>query len=125
MFASLARRRHVALIAMAFTLLLGGCPPPSEPVTHDVAIRGLAFSPRAITIQANDVVRWTNLDPLEHTVTSGQPNTPDAGAVFDSGLLQPSGTFQRQFTQAGTFVYFCRTHPTEPALVGATVIVRP
>jgi plastocyanin len=34
----------------------------------------------------------------------------DSG-VFDSGTIQPGGTFSFKFTSAGTFAYHCNIHP--------------
>ena len=74
-----------------------------------------AFSPNDIKIKVGRTVVWTNNDNNIHTVTSGVPNTPNAGQVFDSGLaslIAPSKTYSHKFTNAGEFSYFCRLHPT-------------
>ena len=55
---------------------------------------------------------WTN---IVHTVTSGEPNTVNAGELFDSGLsalIMPSKSFSHKFLHPGEFSYFCRVHPT-------------
>ena len=74
-----------------------------------------AFSPNDIKIKVGSTVVWTNKDNNIHTVTSGLPNTPNAGQVFDSGLaslITPSTTFSHKFTNTGEFSYYCRLHPT-------------
>jgi nitrite reductase (NO-forming) len=74
-----------------------------------------AFSPNHLKIKVGTTVTWTNNDNNIHTVTSGVPNTPNAGQVFDSGLtslISPSKTYSHKFTSAGEFSYFCRLHPT-------------
>jgi plastocyanin len=74
-----------------------------------------AFSPNHIKIKVGGTVIWTNDDSNIHTVTSGVPNAPNAGQVFDSGLtslISPSKTYSHKFTYAGEFSYFCRLHPT-------------
>ncbi len=74
-----------------------------------------AFSPDHIKVKVGGTVIWTNDDSNIHTATSGVPNTPNAGQVFDSGLtslISPSKTYSHKFTSAGEFSYFCRLHPT-------------
>jgi nitrite reductase (NO-forming) len=74
-----------------------------------------AFSPNDIKVKVGSTVVWTNDDNNIHTVTSGVPNTPNAGQVFDSGLaslIAPSKTYSHKFTNTGEFSYFCRLHPT-------------
>jgi nitrite reductase (NO-forming) len=82
-----------------------------------------AFSPDHIKIKVGNTVIWTNNDNNIHTVTSGIPNTPNAGQVFDSGLtslISPSKTYSHKFTNTGEFSYFCRLHPT---MVGEIEVV--
>ena len=77
-----------------------------------------AFSPNPITAKVGDTITWTNNDVQPHTVTSGTgPSDPDKGKAFDSSpnlnpLINAKATFSHQFTQAGTFKYFCQIHPT-------------
>jgi plastocyanin len=65
------------------------------------------YTPDVITvvIGKNNTVFWTNSDSAAHTVTS------DSAGVFDSGTLNPGGTFQWTFTAPGTFTYHCSFHP--------------
>ena len=70
-----------------------------------------AFFPNPVKIKIGSTVIWTNNDNNIHTVTSGAPNNPNAGQVFDSGLtsqISPSKTHSHKFTSAGEFSYFCR-----------------
>ncbi len=74
-----------------------------------------AFSPNPLRIKVGTTVTWINNDNNIHTITSGKPNTPNAGELFDSGLtalIMPSKTFSYKFTNTGEFFYFCRLHPT-------------
>ena len=83
-----------------------------------------AFSPNNMMVKVGNTIVWTNDDSTIHTVTSGSPNTPDAGQVFDSGLtslISPSKTFSHKFTSPGEFSYFCRLHPT---MIGEIEVVR-
>ncbi len=68
------------------------------------------FSPKSITIQPGDKVRWVlEGNATNHTVTELDNN------VFDSGFsfTVQGATFERTFTAADdgkTFKYYCRTH---------------
>ena len=70
------------------------------------------FKPKSITIAVGTTVKWTNTTTVAHTVTS------DTG-VFNSGIINPGGTFKFTFTQKGTFGYHCMIHP----FMTATIIV--
>jgi plastocyanin len=83
-----------------------------------------SFSPNHTKVKVGSSIIWTNDDSIIHTVTSGTPNTPDAGQVFDSGLtslVSPSKTYSHKFISAGEFSYFCRLHPT---MVGEIEVVQ-
>jgi nitrite reductase (NO-forming) len=83
-----------------------------------------AFSPNHIKIKVGSTINWINKDNTIHTVTSGKPNSPEAGQLFDSGLtslITPSKSFSHKFIEAGEFSYFCRLHPN---MVG-TIEVEP
>ena len=67
-----------------------------------------------LTIQVLDSIEWANADTAAHTVTSGI--SPDLGGEghdgkFDSSLFGPANSFKFQFTEAGTYDYFCIVHP--------------
>ncbi len=80
---------------------------------NEVSIQGMAFNPPTLTVAKNTTVKWTNNDGMAHTVTS------DTG-VFNSGTINPGGTFSFQFTTTGTFPYHCSFHPD----MTATIIVQ-
>jgi len=63
-----------------------------------------------LTINVLDLVVWENADTAAHTVTSGiADDGPDD--IFDSSLFGPGNSFKFQFTEAGTYDYFCLVHP--------------
>ncbi|HEY6164536.1 MAG TPA: multicopper oxidase domain-containing protein, partial [Nitrososphaeraceae archaeon] len=107
-------------------------PPSSSPPTNTNKVSILngaatlgnkAFSPNLIRIKVGTTVTWTNNDNNLHTVTSGIPNTANAGEAFDSGLtalIMPTKTYSHKFTNTGEFSYFCRVHPT---MVGKILVV--
>ena len=73
-----------------------------------------AFSPNPIKIKVGDTITWINEDNNIHTVSSGKPNSPDAGRLFDSGLtslITPSKSYSHTFNEPGEYTYFCKIHP--------------
>jgi plastocyanin len=70
-----------------------------------VSIEGFAFQPDGLEVPTGTEVTWTNGDPEAHTVTA-------AGGVFDSGPIDPGGSFSHTFTEAGTYDYICSIHPS-------------
>jgi plastocyanin len=80
------------------------------------------------TIQAGDTVTWQNVSDTAHTSTECDGNCgaalpPSPLPLWDSGLVAPSGTFSRQFNQAGTFDYQCNVHPTQ--MRGQIIVLGP
>jgi plastocyanin len=76
--------------------------PPVVP-EGQVLIKGVAFTPRELTIAVGKPVTWVfNDGGLEHTVTA------DDGS-FDSGR-QSSGSYPKIFTAPGSVPYHCEVH---------------
>ena len=82
---------------------------------HNINIQGMAFSPSTITISAGDIIIWTNLDNMGHTVTEDS-STP----VFDSGMISNSQTYTLAGLGVGTYTYHCQPHPS----MTGTIIVQ-
>jgi plastocyanin len=71
--------------------------------TTAVNIQNFAFDPGNLTVKTGTTVTWTNMDSVNHTVTS------DTG-LFDSGELGKGGTFSYTFDKAGVYTYYCIPH---------------
>jgi len=70
------------------------------------------WRPLIATTDVNGIVRWENKDYDTHTITSGYATwDPDAGVLFDSGLLEPGKFFYVTFPEKGEYPYFCIIHP--------------
>lgn len=69
--------------------------------THYVNITNTTYQPADITINRGDIVVWTNLDTLTHTVTS------DTGGFFDSGDIAADASWNRSFNSIGNHTYHC------------------
>lgn len=63
-------------------------------------------------IEINNKARWTNYDAVAaHTVTSDNDYANELGDRFDSGIIEPSNSYEFVFTEAGDFPYHCSFHP--------------
>ncbi len=80
-----------------------------------VSINNAKYRPKNLTVKVGTAVTWTNNDSVPESVTS------DAPGMFDSGLLQPGGTWSYTFSQAGTFPY----HSTATKTTFGSITVTP
>jgi FtsP/CotA-like multicopper oxidase with cupredoxin domain len=75
------------------------------------------FDPMTTNITVGTTVTWINNEFSPHTVTSGTPEDPNAGQMFNSFPFTPSNpymslndTFKYTFNSTGTFDYHCTVH---------------
>jgi len=131
--ASVLRTAALA-VTLALTMALSAVDSPTAaaaPAGRVTMTNDLVFAPNKITIKVGQTVEWHNVSVLVHTVTADPKlaaNRKDvalpAGAkVFNSGSIEPKGTFRHTFTVAGTYRYFCIPH--EAAGMTGEVIVKP
>jgi len=73
------------------------------------------YRPKNLTVKVGTVLKWTNNDSVNQSVTSDTPG------IFDSGPLATGATWSYTFNQAGTFPY----HSTGSATTFGSVIVTP
>ena len=99
----------------------GGSSTPTSPGTPGsqvivVQIKDDQFSPKDVTINPGDTVRWVMAGTHQgHTVTA-------TDGSFDSGMVfnQSGASFQRTFSVAGqTVEYQCKTHYNCCGMAGA------
>jgi len=94
-------RRHIVIggaLALAGRALVVAAAPPRA-----VAIDAFAFKPASLTVQRGETVRWTNGDPVPHTVT--------AAGAFESGSIAAGGGWSYTVAKAGRYDYVCAFHP--------------
>lgn len=72
------------------------------PVIAEVSIVDFTFTPANMTVEEGTTVVWTNLDPVDHTVTA---------ETFSSGTLEPGDSFSFDFEEVGEYEYTCSFHP--------------
>jgi plastocyanin len=96
----------VALVALLFGVSAARPAAPGAGRAEDAAsvrIVDSEFQPRQLTVKAGATVTWKNEGKMAHTVTA------DDGS-FESPALGAGKTFSRQFTEAGTYRYYCAFH---------------
>lgn len=93
--------RRVLLLAAA---VLAAATAPASAATPTVRAELAAFSPAQVDLLPGETVRWENVSPRVHTVTS------DAG-LFGTGELLPGAVFAQRFDASGAFAYHCTLHP--------------
>ena len=86
--------------------------PPPPPGPTDVTIIDFGYAPDTLSVPVGTTVTWRNAGDAPHTVTAYD-------ATFDSGFLAAGDRFERTFSTAGTFDYFCTLHPD---MVGRIVV---
>lgn len=103
-------RRHqviacALLTACAALLILAAASAAAyRPRTHTVALRGMKNVPATLVVNAGDTVVWKNEDVVPHTAT-------DRGKAFDSGNIEPGGSWSYVADRKGIFSYYCAYHP--------------
>jgi len=123
----------LAMLAV-FSLFLAGCPrQPEEPgeIGEEVEITEYQFQPQEARIKQGEAVRWNNAGQETHTVTADPARAqeranvqlPEGAKTFDSGEIEPGGSFVHTFDTPGTYRYICVLHEDQN-MVG-TVIVEP
>jgi amicyanin len=78
--------------------------PAGAAVAAEVDMAALKFARETVTISAGQAVRWTNRDPVEHSVTFD-------GAEQGSPIIPRNGSYVHRFEQPGTYAYHCTPHP--------------
>ena len=86
-------------------------PVPTPPAPKTVESDLINETMEDLTIFLGATVTWTNRDLDIHTTTSGRPEDPEVGTLWDSSILNKGDTFSFTFTAVGNFPYFCQVHP--------------
>ena len=73
------------------------------------------YSLSNITISAGTVIKWINSHSAPHTVTSGTPG--NLSDIWDSGTISNGNSYSYEFSNSGTFQYFCKIHTSMRATV--------
>ena len=88
-----------------------------------VRIVGTTFVPASVRVKKGTTVKFMNVSPMAHTVTSGAGSSaPGAGSAFDAPVAAGKSV-SLKFNTVGTVPYFCRPH--EPMGMKGVVVVTP
>jgi plastocyanin len=90
----------------------------------------LKFAPADVTLSKGGTVTWKNSGATVHTATAdpskasspADASLPAGAKAWDSGDVQPGGSFSHTFDTAGTYKYFCVPH--EAAGMVGTITVK-
>jgi plastocyanin len=113
----LSRNRMSVLLGALGVLTLAGVtrtPVQASSMLPDrvVSMSNNRFVPAEIHVVVGETVVWRNNSQIAHTVT---------GPNFDSGLIQPGGSFTQSFASPGTIEYHCTPHQSM-GMVGRIVV---
>lgn len=72
------------------------------PVLAEVSITDFTFTPANMTVKKGTTVVWSNMDPVDHTVTAD---------TFSSSTIEPGDSYTYTFDTAGEYLYSCAFHP--------------
>jgi plastocyanin len=106
-------KKALTVTAAICVLGAGGFAFAAGLATKTVNIRSTGFSPRTVTVNGGDTVRWRNLDTVNHQVVA------NSGA-FASPIIRPSGAYARRMDTPGTYPYHDALHPTLRGTVRVT-----
>lgn len=99
-----ATARVLLCVCVALLIIAGASAAVSKPGTHTVVLRGMKNVPATLVVKAGDTVVWKNEDVVPHTAT-------DKGKSFDSGSIEPGGSWSYVANRKGTYFYYCAYHP--------------
>jgi plastocyanin len=80
-------------------------PAPSLAATVQVRIIATGFTPKTVTIDQGDTVKWTNDDKINHQLVANN-------GAFASAIIRPGQTYSFTFNTAGKVNYHDALHPT-------------
>lgn len=77
---------------------------PMTPNANEIVIQNFAFQPATLTVKVGTKVTWVNRDDDPHTATA-------VDKKFGSKTLDTGDQFSMEFSQPGTYKYYCALHP--------------
>ena len=93
----------IAVLALAL-------PAQSLAATVSIKIGASSFTPKNVTINQGDTVKWTNTDNANHQIVANK-------GAFASGILRPGATYTFTFNTSGGFAYHDALHPSTSGAV--------
>jgi plastocyanin len=78
------------------------------------------YVPAAATVTTGGAIRWDNPTPTHHTVTHDGCLDESGRCAFDSGAVEPGGTYTIPSLPPGRYPYQCRIHPIMRGMIIVT-----
>jgi plastocyanin len=78
------------------------------------------YVPAAVTVTSGASVRWDNPTPTHHTVTHDGCFEEGGRCSFDSGAVDPGGSYTIPSLPPGRYHYQCRIHPIMRGMIIVT-----
>jgi plastocyanin len=103
------------LLFCTVTALVLALPASSAAATIAIRITATAFSPKVVTINQGDSLKWTNADKVDHQLVANN-------GAFASPILKAGQTWTFTFNTAGRINYHDALHP---ALSGTIFVKGP
>ncbi|MDH3667795.1 MAG: hypothetical protein OEN23_12780 [Paracoccaceae bacterium] len=101
--AGMAAASAAALI-LAAAAVTPGAGHATQSEGQQVEIEDFTYAPSVAAVRFGDMVTWTNLDIVPHTVTA-------ADGSWDSGEIGPGESWSLIVTESVAGNYFCIYHP--------------
>lgn len=113
--------RRVFLLSLAMGTLMAW-PTSAIPPTAQVLMDSGSpyYVPAAVTVTAGAAIRWDNPTPTHHTVTHDGCLDENSRCAFDSGPVEPGGTYTIPSLPPGRYPYQCRIHPIMRGMIIVT-----
>lgn len=87
----------------------GGPDRSQQPVAENtVAMQDYKFTPERLTVKKGTTITWENRDNTRHNVVSAEDSVAKG---LNGPLIGQGQTWTHEFTEVGTYTYFCSPHP--------------
>jgi plastocyanin len=115
---SLAGLLLICLLPLALTACQDAAAASGLTVIMSTGEMGMSggFSPRELHIFVGQAVTWVNSGTVHHTVTADDD-------TFNSGFIEPGGSYTHSFVRPGRYPYHCVLHGSERGVGMAGVVV--
>lgn len=108
-------------LSLTFGFLMAWPSSATPPAVHVLMDSGSPYYvPAAATVTVGGAIRWDNPTPTHHTVTHDGCFDESGRCAFDSGAVEPGGTYTIPSLPPGRYPYQCRIHPIMRGIIIVT-----
>ena len=109
---------YYVLVAVFCSVGPSSATPPQGRVLMDSS--SPYYVPSAVTVTSGASIQWDNPTPTHHTVTHDGCFEEGERCVFDSGAVDPGGSYAIPNLPPGRYPYQCRIHPIMRGMIVVT-----